>query len=127
MFGFLKKAQLTPEVELIELMQKLKNADKKIIQTLHTALCFQFNIFFTKYEAMEKFEAESQKDKFDYLMKLLEMENKLTAEKMFAESVACKLLGLYLATHLEDKKQSNKHQINVSRNNFENFVQTETL
>ena len=46
MFGLLKKTQQTPEVELIELMQKLKNANSNVISALHMALCTQLNIFF---------------------------------------------------------------------------------
>ena len=124
MFGLFKKTQQTPEVELIELMQKLQNANSNVISALHMALCTQLNIFSSNYETLHSYQECSQKEKFDYLMKLLNMEENFNKEKMFAESIACKLLGLYLATYLEKNYSEIKES---ARDKFSNFISTESF
>jgi hypothetical protein len=125
MFGLFKKVTLpTAEFELIDLMQKLQKADRLTINALHVSVNMQANIFIENYKSIENYANSNQKEKYAYLMKLLDMEEKLNLEKMFAESMACKLFGLYLSTFLEN---DNSEMAIKARDKFFNFIKTQEL
>ncbi len=107
MFGAIKnflKGQSVPnpEKELYDTFIQLSAGTPSVIKALHIALLQIWGLFETRYRGITDFAYKEDTEKFDYLKKLLAMENEFYAKKMMAESVACKLIGLVLANTLSN-------------------------
>ena len=128
MFGIFKKKEVdSPSLVLLNNFDKLKLADNLTITAVYMALNTQLQIFFVNFPSMNDFKKSNIDVRYQYGLKLMKMEDELEAKKMYVESVACKLLRLYLATYIEEENFGNKVDITKARNIFTNFLDTKNL
>lgn len=113
------------EQELYDTFFKLNSAKPEIIKTLHLSLMQMWALFNSKYSGITDFAYKPEKEKFQYLERLLATEKEFFEKNMLTESVACKLLGLVLANTLDDggKKRDMEKVVQV-RKIFEHFKET---
>lgn len=125
MFGFLKKAVLpSAEQEIDNIFNKIKFADRTIQVSLHLGTIMMYKIFLAKFETLENFKILDNKEKHQYLMKLIDVENELTREKKFAESLGAKVVGLFLSTYLDN---GNDFKYKAIRERVLNFISSGEL
>ena len=128
MLGIFKKKVIdSPSIVLLNNFERLKAADNSTISALYMALNTQLQIFFITFPSMNDFIKSHIDTRYQYGLKLMKMEDELEIKKMYAESVACKLLRLYLATYIEQDNLGNKADITKARNKFTNFLDTKSL
>lgn len=130
MFGaiknFLKGQSVSnPEKELYDTFMQLTTGKPEVIKALHLSLLQMWGLFQTRYRGITDFAYQDEVEQFDYLKKLLAMENEFYAKKMMTESVACKLLGLVLAnTMTAGTGKRDMDKVLRVRSIFEHFRET---
>lgn len=115
----------SPEEELYNNFQQLTSGTPLVLKALHLALLKMWGLFLTKYSGITDFAYKDETEKFEYLKKLLAMENEFHSKKMLTESVACKLLGLVLANTMSGGTgKRNMDKVVRVRAIFEKFRET---
>jgi hypothetical protein len=102
----------SPREQIRKIFQGLKAADQAQVDAVRQALLATQSLFNSRFGSIAGFQNLSNKEKFEYLERMLDLESDLLKQSKFAESLALKLFGLYLSTFLGKNKTADDEVFN---------------